>query len=66
MKTARTQAETYLFTGQMDDPMAPVKTVPVRIVERIIDKDHYVFEWHETHDGKEAKTMQIEYARVAN
>ena len=52
MKTARTQAETYLFTGQMDDPMAPVKTVPVRIVERIIDKDHYVFEWHETHDGK--------------
>ncbi|MCE5232818.1 MAG: DUF1579 domain-containing protein [Mizugakiibacter sp.] len=53
----------YAFHGQMDDPMKPGAKVPVREVIRIVDPAHYVFEWYETRKGKEAKTMQIEYAR---
>lgn len=56
-------ANTYTFRGQMDDPMKPGAKVPVREVIRIVDPGHYVFEWYETHGGKEAKTMQIDYAR---
>lgn len=56
--------DTTTFTGEMDDPMQPGGKIPVRQVDRWIDADHYVFEWHETRGGKEAKTMEIKYARV--
>jgi hypothetical protein len=47
----------------MDDPLQPGQTIPVRQVDRWIDDDHYNFEWYETRDGKEAKTMEIRYSR---
>jgi len=40
------------------------KTIAVREVIRIVDADHHVMEWYETHDGKERKSMVIEYARA--
>ncbi|QSX78813.1 DUF1579 domain-containing protein [Agrilutibacter solisilvae] len=55
---------TYTYRGQMPDPMKPGIVVPVRNVVRVVDKDHHVFEMHETRDGKEVKTMQIEYTRA--
>lgn len=55
--------KTYTYRGEMADPMAPGTMIPVREVVRIVDKDHHVMEMYETHDGKENKTMQIEFAR---
>lgn len=56
--------KTYTFRGEMADPMKPGAKTPLRNVIRIVDADHHVFEMHETHDGKEARTMMIEYARA--
>lgn len=55
---------TYTFSGQMADPMKPGTMTPVREVVRIVDADHHVMEMYETRDGKENKTMVIEYARA--
>lgn len=55
--------KTYTYTADMNDPMKPGTKTPVRIVEKIVDDNHFTFEWYETHDGKEAKTMTIEYTR---
>jgi hypothetical protein len=54
----------YTYRGQMPDPMKPGTSVPIRNVVRIVDNDHHVFEMYESRDGKEAKTMQIEYTRA--
>ena len=58
---AASNATTY--RGEMDDPMKPGKITPVRQVYRWTDADHHVFEWYETHDGAERKTMEIKYTR---
>ncbi|HJU40381.1 MAG TPA: DUF1579 domain-containing protein [Tahibacter sp.] len=55
--------KTYTFHGEMPDPMKPGKKTKVRQLFRIVDDNHYVFEWYETHDGKEAKSMEITYTR---
>lgn len=57
---------TYTFTGEMADPMKPGAMTPIREVIRIVDADHHVFEMYETHDGKEARTMEIAYTRAAD
>jgi hypothetical protein len=57
-------SKSYSYRAQMPDPMKPGTMVPVRQTMRIVDKDHAVFEMYETRDGKELKTMQIEYARA--
>lgn len=57
-------SKTTTYRGEMDDPMQPGKTIPVREVFRWVDADHYTFEWFETHEGKENRTMVIKYARV--
>ncbi|HEV8695109.1 MAG TPA: DUF1579 domain-containing protein [Lysobacter sp.] len=57
-------SKTYTYHAQMPDPMKPGTMVPMRDVVRVVDNDHHVFEMYETRDGKEVKTMQIEYARV--
>lgn len=54
---------TYTLRGTMADPMKPSELTPIRQVIRIVDENHHVFEWHETHGGKELKTMQIKYTR---
>jgi hypothetical protein len=56
-------AKSYTFKGDMDDYAKPGTKIPVRIVVHIVDPTHYTFEWNETHGGKEAKTMQIDYAK---
>ena len=56
-------SKTYTFHGEMDDPMKPATKFAVREVVHVVDPSHYAFEWYETHAGKEAKTMQIEYAK---
>lgn len=55
--------KTYTFHGSMEDPMAPNTQVKVREIVHVVDPKHYTFEWYETHKGKEAKTMQIDYAK---
>jgi len=56
--------KTYTYHGEMPDPMQAGKLLKVRQVVRVVDDNHYAFEWYELHDGKEAKTMQIDYARA--
>jgi len=56
-------SKTYTFHGSMDDAMAPGTQVKVREVIHAVDPGHYSFEWYETRKGKEAKTMQIDYAK---
>ncbi|WP_457096279.1 DUF1579 domain-containing protein [Lysobacter sp. P5_B9] len=57
-------SKSYSYRAQMPDPMKPGTIVPVRQTMRIVDKDHAVFEMYETRDGKENKSMQIEYTRA--
>jgi hypothetical protein len=53
------------YTGKVDDPMTGQKDKPIRSVVRLQSDDKFMFEWYETGpDGKEAKTMEIEYARA--
>jgi hypothetical protein len=57
-------SNTYTFSGSMDDPMKAGTQVKVREVIHPADDKHYSFAWYETRgDGKEAKTMQIDYAK---
>ena len=56
--------KTYTYSGQMPDPMKPGTTVIVREVLRVVDKDHHVFEMYEMRDGKEFKSMEIDYKRA--
>lgn len=55
---------TYTFRGQMPDPMKAGAMIPVRQVVRVLDNDRHVMQMHETRDGKERKTMEIEYTRA--
>ena len=55
---------TYTFTGEMADPMHPGTMMPVRETVRVVDADHHVMEMFEPKDGKEVRTMQLEYTRV--
>ncbi len=55
--------KTYTLRGTMADPMKPTELMPVREVIRVVDDNNHVFEWHETHGGKEVKTMEIIYTR---
>ncbi len=54
---------TFTYTGEIPDPMAPATQIKVRQVFKVTDHDHHAMEWHETHAGKEAKTMEINYTR---
>ena len=54
----------YTFNGKMDDAMKPGRKIDVRAVARVVDPTHYVFEWYEMRDGKEVKTMQIDYSKA--
>lgn len=55
--------KSYTLRGTMADPMKPSELTPVREVIRIVSDNERVFEWHETHGGKELKTMEIVYTR---
>ena len=49
-------------TSTMMDPMTG-KPTQSKGVMRIVDNDHHVYEMWESHDGKDAKTMEIHYRR---
>jgi hypothetical protein len=55
--------KTYTFHGEMPDPMKPGTKKKARQVFRVVDDSHYVFEWYDTYNGKEAKSLEITYAR---
>ena len=57
-------SKTYTYAGQMPDMMKPGRTTPVRETVRIVDADNFVMQMFEPHDGKEVRTMQIDYTRV--
>lgn len=57
-------SKTWSFSGETPDPMKPGTHTKIRVVEKIADSDHYTFEYYETHDGKEAKTMQMDFTRA--
>jgi hypothetical protein len=55
---------TYTFKGEMADPMKAGAMIPVRETVQVIDADHHVMEMFEPKDGKEVRTMRLEYTRV--
>jgi Protein of unknown function (DUF1579) len=56
-------ANAWTFKGEVPDPMKPGTFTKVREVFRIHDQNSYTFDYYETHDGKEGRTMTIEYRR---
>ncbi len=56
--------KTYTYRGEMADPMNKGQMIPIRQTVRVVDADHHVFEMYEPKDGKEVKTMMIEYTRA--
>ncbi len=54
-----TDSYTYHSTSEM---MPGMKT-KVKEVIKVADKDHHTLEWYEERDGKEVKTMEINYTR---
>ena len=38
-------------------------TIPLREVMRVTDDDHLVYDYYETHAGKEALAVRLEYSR---
>lgn len=55
---------TYTYRGQMPDPTKNGELVSIRESVHVVDNDRHVFEMYEMRDGKEVKTMQIEYTRT--
>ncbi len=53
----------FTYEGKTPDPMAGGKLMRVRTTTRLVDADTYVFEWFETHDGQEARTLEVTYRR---
>ena len=51
------------FTYHTEEEMVPGKKTKMRGAVKVVDKDHYIFEWYEDRGGKEAKTMEITYTR---
>jgi hypothetical protein len=54
---------TKIFTYSTELEPVPGMKSQAREVVKIVDKDHHVFEWYETQDGREKKTMEINYTR---
>ncbi|MEO5754676.1 MAG: DUF1579 domain-containing protein [Chthoniobacterales bacterium] len=54
---------TKTFTYNSEVEMMPGMVTKVRETLKIVDKDHHLFEWFENRDGKDVKTMEINYTR---
>lgn len=54
---------TSTFTSHAEMEMMPGMKTKVKEVLKVIDKDHHTFAWYEMRDGKEVKTMEINYTR---
>jgi hypothetical protein len=55
--------KSYVFRGSMSAAGSKDGDVPVREVMTIFDHDHFKYEYYETHRGKEALTVRLEYTR---
>jgi hypothetical protein len=56
--------KTFAYGGEMDCPlMPPGSKLKIREVIRIVGPDQHVFEWYETRNGPERRTMEITYTR---
>ena len=56
--------KTFTYTGEMDCPMMPPGTkMKIRELIKVLGPDKHVFEWYETREGKETRTMEITYTR---
>src|ERR1700730_7377388 len=53
--------KTFTYTSEYEG--LPGMKQKIREVVKLTDKDHMMFEWYEDRGGKEAKTMEISYAR---
>ncbi len=55
---------TFTYTGKMDDWMTGRKNVAYRTVIKVINHDKHMMEWYSAgEDGKEFKSMEINYTR---
>ena len=59
--TYEPSTSTFTYTGKTE--MMPGMTTEVKETIKVADKDHHVLEWYEMRDGKEVKTMEIDYTR---
>jgi len=57
-------SDTYTFSGTMMEPGATGAGTPVRQVMHVLGDDHFVVDYFETHHGKEARVVRIDYTRV--
>ncbi len=55
-------AKSYSYAGQYADPMTG-STKEMRIVMRVVDRDHHVSEFLDPVDGKWVKVMELSYKR---
>ena len=53
--------KTFTYTGEIE--AIPGMKQKIREVVKLDDKDHMTMEWYEDRQGKETKTMEIDYAR---
>ncbi len=54
---------TKTFTYNSEVEMIPGMKTKVRETVKVTDKDHHTFEYFEIRDGKDVKTMEINYTR---
>ena len=53
--------KTFTYTGEVE--AIPGMKQKIREVVKLDDKDHMTMEWYEDRQGKETKTMEIDYTR---
>lgn len=54
---------TYTLQHRMSDPMHPGKDTTLRETLQVVDADHLVQEMFESHEGKEVRSLRIDYTR---
>ncbi len=54
-------SKTFTYTGEY--AMMPGVLQKIREVVKVVDNDHMLLEWFEDRDGKDVKTMEINYTR---
>ena len=53
---------TYTFAGTLPGSAAG-KTIPLRSELRVLDANHFTYDFYESHDGNEALAVRLEYTR---
>lgn len=56
-------ARSYTFTGTIADAAHPSEKTPLREVLHVADKDHFTYDYYETHAGKESLAVRLDYTR---